>query len=91
MPEPTNDELREEIRETLDVPEYLAGSSGLRSVTLEKAVEEVGGDPWGGAPSLRGQLRTELGLVDDSEHDPSGLRKADLLAIRDALRGDRDA
>lgn len=84
MAEPTNAELRAEIRELLGVPEFMAGNSQLRSATLEKAVDALGGNSWGGSPSLRTQLRELLELTD--EHDASGLRKEDLVALRDALR-----
>jgi len=86
----TNADLREQIREQLDVPEFMAGSSQLRSATLEKAVEAIDGSPWGGAPSLRQQIREELDLTEDGEQDASGLRKDDLVALRDALQEGAD-
>jgi hypothetical protein len=86
----TNADLREQIREQLDVPEFMAGSSQLRSTTLEKAVEAIDGSPWGGAPSLRQQIREELNLTEDGEQDASGLRKDDLVALRDALQEGAD-
>jgi hypothetical protein len=86
----TNADLREQIREQLDVPEFIAGSSQLRSTTLEKAVEAIDGSPWGGAPSLRQQIREELDLTEDGEQDASGLRKDDLVALRDALQEGAD-
>lgn len=91
MSKPTNADLRAEIRDLLDVPAFEAGNAQLRSRTLAQAVEAVGGEPWGGSPSLRAQLRAELDLTEDGEQDPSGLRNADLLALRDALEdGGRD-
>lgn len=80
----TNEELRDEIRGLLDVPAYAAGNTQLRSVTLERALEALGGQPWGGGPSLRGQIRDELGHGDGS--DSSGFRKEDLVELRDALQ-----
>lgn len=82
----TNAELRGEVRDLVGVPDFMAGSSQLRSGTLEVALEQIGGTPWGGAPSLRAELRDELGLSDPSEHDSSGFRKADLVALRDRLQ-----
>jgi len=87
----TNADLRGQIREQLGVPEFMAGSSQLRSTTLEKAVEAINGTPWGGAPSLRQQIREELDLTEDGEQDASGLRKNDLVALRNALQGEGDA
>lgn len=81
----TNDELREEIRELLDIPDLAAGNSQFRTPTLEKAVEVLGGTTWGGRPSLRQQLREILDLVEDGEQDGSGLRKKDLIELRDQL------
>lgn len=81
----TVDELREEIRDLLDVHESLRGGSQLRSRTLESALEQLGRDPWGGAPSMRVQVRDELGITDTGEHDASGLRKPELEEFRDAL------
>lgn len=84
MGNPTNAELRDEIRELLGVSEHLAGSGQLRSRTLETAVERLGGTPWGGAPSLRQTIREELDL--SQKPDPSAFRKADLVTLRDALQ-----
>lgn len=86
MTPPTNADLRSEIRDLLNVAPVERGLSQLRSTTLERANQALGLSAWGGAPSLRAQIRAELGLTDASEHDPSPFRKEDLLALRGALQ-----
>lgn len=81
----TKAEIQEDILERLDLsPEYYLGTSGLKTVALERIVEELGGSPWGGRPSLNNQIRELLDLADGLDAKP--LRKAELTEVRDAIR-----
>lgn len=78
-------ELRDRVRELLDVPEYAAGSNQLRSRTLSKAAEAIGVEGiWGGGPSKRQQIRQQLAKLTSEDDlvghhtDAGALRKDEL-------------
>lgn len=93
MARETVSDLREEIRDLLRVPQYARGETSLKSRTLTEAAEAIGcEDIWGGAPSVRQQIRQRLEQIESDgdlvavhQVDAKPLRRDELEQLRDAL------
>lgn len=90
---PTVAELREEIRDELDVPEYRRRESNFGTRTLKAICERLdrGGVSAGSAPMLRKQVRQEVARQESDDwqdirsDDAKPLRKAELVDVRDTV------
>lgn len=90
---PTVAELRDEIREELDVPEWAQRESSFGTRTLEAICERLdrGGVSASSAPMLRKKVREQVARQESEDwqdirsDDAKPLRKDELVDVRDAI------
>lgn len=90
---PTVDELREEVRDELDIPEWAQRESSLGTRTLKSACGRLGRDGGlaGSVPMLRKQVREQVARQESEDwqdirtDEAKPLRKDELVNLRDAI------
>ena len=82
-------DIREEIRDLLDIPDYARGSSGLRAGALTQAgaALDINHFP-SSSPMARSRLRQEIVTIAETGGD--SFRKAELRELRVALQEVQD-
>lgn len=94
---PTVAELRDEIRDDLDVPEYRRRETNFGTRTLQAICERLdrGGVSASSAPMLRKRVREQVARQESENwedirtDDAKPLRKAELVDVRDAIAAEQ--